>query len=273
MVKLANLSNWGFYPLCFTYRLLFLEEGKWPFSPVVSGTWLRSSYQVTNGWEMFTTTMDSATKIRTECSPHISGYLRRWHGPQWYILGSWVLIGPEWSRDQDTVLSLGPQWYILGSRQKDPIKDTIQLLGGHSGGGSWGSGDRELDWVRGMSVMMGVDSGTWSGGGYETWHDMMTWHQRDNNIITDDNIRWVIWCLWQTNSPNHWRLKNEGKVLLGAIKWQKGRWPGSTHIVTKCPSPCFKDCEENIFNLLLKHPTWRKIDQLSRRSNDLLVCW
>ena len=177
-----------------------------------------------------------------------SSYLRRWHCPQWYILGSWVLIGPEWSRDQDTGLSLGPQWYILGSRQKDPIKDTIQLLGGHSGGGSWGSGDREQDWARGMSVMMGADSGTWSGGGYKTWHDMMTWHQRDNNIITSDNIRWVIWCLWQTNSPNHWRLKNEGKVLLGAIKWQKGRWPGSTHIVTKCPSPCFEDCERRIYS-------------------------
>ena len=87
MVKLANLSNWGFYPLCFTYRLLFLEEGKWPFSPVVSGTWLRSSYQVTNGWEMFTTTMDSATKIRTECSPHISCYLRRVTLPAVIYLG------------------------------------------------------------------------------------------------------------------------------------------------------------------------------------------
>ena len=109
MVKLANLSNWGFYPLCFTYRLLFLEQGKWPFSPVVSGTWLRSSYQVTNGWEMFTTNMDSATKIRTECSQFFS-YLRL---PPPVTLPAVIylgFLGSHWSR----VITWSGYWPLIG---------------------------------------------------------------------------------------------------------------------------------------------------------------
>ena len=114
MVKLANLSNWGFYPLCFTYRLLFLEEGKWPFSPVVSGTWLRSSYQVTNGWEMFTTTMDSATKIRTECSQFFS-YLRL---PPPVTLPAVIYLGflsSHWSR----VITWSGYWPLIGHGDRD----------------------------------------------------------------------------------------------------------------------------------------------------------
>ena len=75
------------------------------------------------------------------------------------------------------------QWYILGSRQKDPIKDTIQLLSCRCGGN------------RGR---VGQGCGAQGECSNERWADRGPGMQTENNHYTE----WLISWLWQTNICN-----------------------------------------------------------------------